>query len=73
MSKLFKLNLKDFGKGILMAIIGSVTAGALNALQTGQVIDPKVMGTGAAVAGLSYIVKNVFSNSDGKFLTPEQK
>lgn len=74
-SKLLSLGKSDLIKGLLMAFIGVV----LKAVQTG--IDTNsfpstwsqwstilLMGGKVAVA---YFIKNVFTNSEGKFLTSE--
>lgn len=69
-SKLFRVNFRDFLKGLVVSVIGAVLTGATTAFQTGTT-DIKTIGAGAAVAGLSYIGKNLLDNSEGKLLTPE--
>lgn len=69
-SKILRINLRDFLKGLIVSVIGAVLTSATTALQTGTA-DIKIIGSGAAIAGLSYIGKNLLDNSEGKFLTPE--
>lgn len=71
-SKLFRINLRDFVKGLIVSVIGAALTGATTAFQTGTT-DIKTISTGAAIAGLSYIGKNLIDNSEGKLLTPEPK
>lgn len=71
-SKLFRINLRDFLKGLIVSVIGAVLTGATTAFQTGTT-DIKTIGTCAAIAGLSYIGKSLIDNSEGKLLTPEPK
>jgi hypothetical protein len=63
-SGFFKLNWKDFGKGLLVTVLGAAVGAVQNGLSTGS-IDPKQVGTIGASAGLAYLVKNLFENSDG--------
>jgi hypothetical protein len=71
-SKFLTLNWKDLVKGLLVAILGAIVAGVTSALQT-NTFDLKAIGMGALVAGLSYITKNLFTNSDGAPLAKERK
>ncbi|CAB5226046.1 hypothetical protein UFOVP756_37 [uncultured Caudovirales phage] len=70
-SKLFSINLKEIGKGLLTAILSSVIAGLTGGLQTG-VIDPQLIGVTAMSAGLGYIGRKLVTNSDDQFLKAEQ-
>jgi hypothetical protein len=71
-SKFLTLNWKDLGKGLLVAVLGSIVAGIAAALQNGT-FDLKAIGMGALVAGLGYITKNLLTNSDGIPLAKENK
>ena len=73
MSKLFRLNLRDCGKILIQVILGSIAGSVLSTMQSGQPLDFKAIGTGAAIAGLTYLTKNVLTNSNDKFLTGENK
>lgn len=70
------LSLGDFGRGLVMAVLGGLALPILAAIQTPGFdvfqADWKVIGilaiNGAVAAFASYIIKNTFSTSDGKFL-----
>lgn len=66
MSKLFTLNVRDFIKGLVMAVIGAVLTGLYQAVAAGMTPDIRSMLTVGALAGLSYLIKNLFTTSDGK-------
>jgi len=75
-AKLFNLNVKDFFKGLIMAIITAVITFLANELQIGSSVDLtllKRMGIAAVIAFLSYLVKNMLTNSNDELLTPEPK
>lgn len=75
-SKLFNLNWGDIGKGIVMAVIGGAVLPILAVLQTpdfsfatanwGVILT--LAENGAAAAFASYLMKNLFSDKEGKFL-----
>lgn len=67
-STLFHLNWADIAKGLVTAVIGAVLTAGYQALSVGGPIDFKAMGTVALLAGLSYIIKNFFSDSQGRVL-----
>ena len=69
-NKMFKITVKNFLHGLFMAAIGAVISGLTNGVATGQ-IDAKIIGIGAASAGLGYIGKKLSENSNGEILTPE--
>lgn len=76
MSGLFRLNFKDIGKSLLIAALTSICTGLLALLQSSPPTIPSFEQIGTllsigAAAGISYLVKNVFTNSDNKLLTPE--
>lgn len=61
-SSLFSLDLKDLGKGLLVAVGGAVIAAVQSSLQAGAVtFDLKRVGGVALAAGLSYLAKNFFT------------
>ena len=72
---LFKsLNLKDWLKGLYMAVVGAITTALIPLLQTGHLptlADLKSIGIVALGVGLGYIAKNLLTNSKGQVLTPE--
>lgn len=67
-SEMFSLKIRDFLKGAIMAIIGAVLVFVQQSLTSNQPIDYKTISVIALTAGLSYIIKNYFSDTDGKFL-----
>jgi hypothetical protein len=72
MSKFFSLNLSDFFKGMIMTVIGSVIGILYSTVQSGSLtFDWAVIKTTAMSAALSYLIKNLFTNSNGEFATTE--
>lgn len=76
MSVFGKLNLKDLGRGLLIAFGTVVLAGVVNALNEGRF--PTLAELGAlALAGLAaaatYLLKNLFTNSDNELGKSEPK
>lgn len=68
-SSLFSLDLKDLGKGLLVAVGGAVISAAQSSLQTGALtFNWKAIGGVALAAGLSYLAKNFFTPA--KTITP---
>jgi hypothetical protein len=75
-AKLFMLNARDFFKGLVLAVITAIITFLANELQIGSSVDLsllKRMGIAAVIAFLSYLVKNLLTNSKGDILTPEPK
>ena len=77
LSKLFKLNVFDVLKALLMAFIGAVVSGVYTAINNGGFPStwPEWQGIliFAVGAALTYLVKNVLTNSDGLPLGAEGK
>jgi len=74
-SAFLKLNLRDFLKGLILAFITAIMTGIYELLQTGAALDwvtlkPVLMVSIAAA--LSYLIKNLFTNTDGQILTAEK-
>lgn len=58
-SPLFSLNLKDLGKGLVVAVGGAVIAAVETSVQAGSMtFNWKAIGGVALAAGLSYLGKN---------------
>ena len=76
-SKLFSVNLEDFGKGLLLAVLTALIFGLNELFQSGPFLfdwatfQPIVMA--AVAAGLSYILKQFMTNSQGVLLKKELK
>jgi hypothetical protein len=72
-SSFLKLGIQDYVKGFVMAVVSALITGVYSALTTVPMhIDFKQIGTVGLTAGLAYLIKNVFTNSDGQILTKEQ-
>ena len=75
-AKLFMLNARDFLKGLVVAVITAILTFLVNELQAGSSVDVdlfKRMGIAAVISFLSYLLKNLFTNSKGEMLTAEPK
>jgi inner membrane protein involved in colicin E2 resistance len=75
-SKFLKLNLRDFLKGLLYAVVAAVLTTADQAVLAGAPLDLvllKKVGLVALATILAYLSANIFQNSEGKFLTKEPK
>jgi len=71
-SPFLNLDTKDFLKGLLLVVLTSVITIIQESLNQGSLsFDWKAIGTTALTAGLAYMLKNLLSNSDGKFLKSE--
>jgi hypothetical protein len=74
-SKIGKLSFRDVVKGLYTSIITGLLTGAYQAISTGGDINVQTVKTTALVgagAGVSYLVKNVLTNSEDQFLTGEK-
>ena len=61
-SKFLALGLKDFLKGLLMAVLTPVFVVVQQSLEAGEMtIDLKVIGIAATAGALAYITKNFFT------------
>jgi hypothetical protein len=75
-SALFSINLKDVGKGALIAAGTTVLGTLYPMLQSGTlptVAQLQTMGIAGVAAGVAYLTKNFFTNSDNQLLTAEKK
>jgi hypothetical protein len=74
MSKFLNLNLSDFAKGLIVAVLTVIVTGIGDIVATGGFpTGPqlKIIGLAALSAGIAYIIKNLLTNSEGKFLAKE--
>jgi molybdopterin-binding protein len=74
-AKFLSLNARDFLKGLVVAVVAAVLTFLTNELTAGSTIDLKLLkriGVTALIAFLSYLTKNLFTNSKGEMLTPEK-
>ena len=71
-SKMFSLNVGDFFKGLIVAVMASVLMYLLQVLNTPDFnwinINWGEIARMASVAGISYLMKNFISNSKGEVL-----
>lgn len=65
-SKLFSLTTNDVVKGLVMAVLGAVLTAVYEGLQIGAIDWHTVMMT-SAITGVGYLLKNFFSDQEGKF------
>lgn len=73
MSTFLNLNTSDFLKGLLMAVLSSVITIVYQTVEAGSLVfDWKAIGTMAITSALAYIMKNLFTNSNGKLFATEQ-
>ena len=74
-SKFFLLNWRDFSKGFIVAVITVLLTGLYQAIEAGQFPTSwaqwRVILIASLGAGIAYIIKNLLSNSQDKFLKKE--
>lgn len=71
-SPFLTLNTTDFLKGLLMAVLSSVITVVYQTVEAGSLVfDWTAIGTMALTTALAYIMKNLFTNSAGKFFGKE--
>jgi len=74
LSKLWNLNTRDFIKGLLVAIITAVLTFLTEVLQVGGAFDAdffKKLAIAATIGFLSYLIKNLLTNSNDQVITKE--
>lgn len=75
-SKFLRLNRRDFIKGLIVTVICALITGAYQALASGfefNWITLKPVVIAAIGAGVSYLTKNLLTNSKGSFMTYEEE
>ena len=68
LSKLFKINLLDLLKGIVIAIISAILGYLYESLSNGKTIRFREIGVVSLTSFLAYITNRFFSNSKGQYL-----
>lgn len=64
-----RLNVEDFFKGLIVAVLSAVVTFLYNSMESGAVVlNWKAIGTTSLTAALAYIIKNYLSNQEGQFL-----
>lgn len=74
-SDFLKINLRDLSRGIVMAFLGSVVSALLVIINNGKLptLDEwKNVGMLGLMAGFSYLLKNLLTNSNDQFLKKEE-
>ena len=72
-SPFLNIDLNDFAKGLLLAILSSVLTIVYTTIQTGSLlIDWKLVGTTALTSAIGYLIKNLFTNSQGQTFKKEK-
>lgn len=72
-SKFLTLNQKDFIKGLLLSVLTAVVTIVYNSVQAGSLtFDWKAIGVTALTTALSYLLKNLLTNSQGEILKSEK-
>ena len=66
-SKFLLLSWQDFFKGLILAVITAVLTGIMQGLNAGS-FDWKAIGTMALTALIAYLLKNLGTDEEGKFL-----
>jgi len=70
-SDFLKLNLSDVIKGCIVSVITAILTALLPLLQSGQIPEYKTLLFAGLTAGVSYLLKNLFTSSTGDFLKKE--
>jgi hypothetical protein len=74
-SSLFlKINLIDFVKGLILAVLTSIVTIIHSTLENSSLtFDWNLIGITAVTSAIGYLVKNLLTNSQGQFLKKEVK
>ena len=75
-SAFFTIGKRDFFKGFIVSIGTAAMTGCMQSLNSGSLpnhSDLKVIGIASLAAGGSYVLKNLLTNSEDKFMKKEPK
>ena len=72
-SKFLNLNLKDFLKGLLIAILTGIGNYLAVKFQSGTELKLSQIGLAALIAFIAYMSKNLFTNNKDQFLSADRK
>ena len=75
-AKFLRINADDLVRGFVVAVLSSILSSAVVILQAGSVPNATQLKTIALVgvsAGVSYLAKNLLTNSDDKMFKAESK
>lgn len=71
-SKFLSLNLNDFTKGLMVAIIGAVLGIITSTINAGSLaFDWPLIGKTALLSAIAYLTKNLFTNSKQEVFVKE--
>lgn len=68
MSQLWNLTKNDWVKGLIVTVLGAIISLLSETMKNGGAIDWKSVGITALVAGSAYVVKQLGTDQNGKFL-----
>jgi hypothetical protein len=72
-SSFLNIDLKDLGKGLIVAVLTSVLTIVYNTVEAGSLtFDWKLITTTAITTGLGYLLKNLLTNSQGETFKAEK-
>lgn len=71
-SKLFKLNATDLLRGLIVAVVTAILTGLYDLVQSGGTLSMKAVFIPGILAMLSYLIKNLFTNSNDQVLKSEK-
>jgi hypothetical protein len=72
-SSFLNINLKDLGKGLIVAVLTSVLTIVYNTVESGNLtFDWKLIATTAITTGIGYLLKNLLTNSQGETFKAEK-
>jgi hypothetical protein len=72
MSQLFKINIEDLAKGLILSVLTSVVTVIYNTVNAGSLtFDWQNIGVTAITSALAYLLKNYLTNSKGEFASRE--
>jgi hypothetical protein len=76
-SKLFRVNLRDLAHGAIGLFVGTFITALIQVMEGGNVLPTSEQLKKAAVGGLvvtlSYLLKQVFTNSEGRTMKREKR
>jgi len=73
-SSFFTLGWRDLGKGIIMAVIGAVVGVVYGMINAGNfTLDWTAIWHSAVAAAVTYLFKNLMTNSSDQFMSTEKK
>lgn len=73
LSSFLRINIRDFAKGIIIAMLGAVIGLITATIEQGSLtFDWPVIGKTALLAALTYLTKNLLTNNKDEFLAKDK-